>query len=129
MAGRKATGQGLATYGLNVEGRVSFSVDRAPDGSGRFHTFQVYARRNDRESEGNNHYRFRVRIFGRGTMDLSIEKQVNGVGSWLIEGVPLDITFTPNAKIWVRWEAFGTSPSTTVRMRVWRDGTTEPTAW
>jgi hypothetical protein len=37
--------------------------------------------------------------------------------------------FTPGAKYWIRWEATGTSPATTVRMRVWKDGDPEPTSW
>jgi hypothetical protein len=32
-------------------------------------------------------------------------------------------------KYWVRWEASGTSPSTAVRLRVWRDGASEPSNW
>jgi hypothetical protein len=126
---RKAVADGLAAYGLNVQGLISISVDRAPDAAGEFHTIQVYARRNDRESWGNNHYRFRLRIFGSGTMDLRIEKQVNGASTWLTDNRPTNLTFSPAAKYWIRWEATGTSPATTVRVRVWRDGTTEPTTW
>jgi hypothetical protein len=122
---RMAFGGGVESYGLNVEGIVSFSVDRAPDGLDRFHTVQVYARRTDRQ----NHYRYRVRIFGKGKMDVRLEKQAAGISTWLTGNLPLDITFTPGAKYWIRWEAVGTSPSTTVQMRVWPDGTVEPTTW
>jgi PKD repeat protein len=129
MEARKVVGSGLDTYGLNVQGLVSISVDRAPDASGEFHLIQVYARRNDRESFGNNHYRFRLRVFGSGKMDVRIEKQIDAAGTWLTDNRPTNLTFSPGAKYWIRWEATGTSPSTTVRVRVWQDGTTEPTTW
>jgi hypothetical protein len=119
------------SYGLNVAGITSFSVDRAPDGGlGKFHTVQVYARRNDLLADGNNYYRYRVRILGSGVMDMRTEKNVNGVRTWLNAApVRLPMIFTPGAKYWIRWEATGTSPATTVRMRVWEDGEPEPTSW
>jgi hypothetical protein len=45
------------------------------------------------------------------------------------EPITLNITFSPGTKYWIRWEAFGRSPATTVRMRVWRDGDPEPAEW
>ena len=35
---------------------VSFRIDERPDGANRFHTVQVYARRNDLFSDGDNYY-------------------------------------------------------------------------
>jgi PKD repeat protein len=125
-----AVGRDLKTYGLDVGGLTSFSVDRAPDDSTSFHTVQVYARRNDRLTDGDNYYRYRVRMKRSGKMDVRMEKNVAGTRSFVIpENVALTIRFTPGTKYWIRWEAFGASPTTTVRMRVWQDGTTEPTTW
>jgi len=62
---QNVVGTVLATYGMDVGGLASFSVDRAPDALNRFHTVQVYARRDDRVNEGFNFYRYRVRTFGK----------------------------------------------------------------
>jgi len=117
-------------YGLNVAGLTAFSVDRVPDGGPhRFHTIQVYARRNDRLTDGDNYYRFRVRIFGSRTMDVRIEKTVKALPSFVTDSVRLATTFAPGARYLLRWEAIGTSPATTVRMRVWPEAEPEPTTW
>jgi PKD repeat protein len=130
----KAVGSGLDTYGLDVDGLISVSADRAPDAPGEYHLIRVYARRNDRDSFGHNLYRFRLRIFGSGTMDVRIEKEIGSatgtVATSLTGNQPLNLTFSPGAKYWIRWEATGTSPATTLRVRVWLDGTPEPaTTW
>ena len=116
-------------YGLDVEGLVSFSIDRMPDNPGRFYTIQVYARRNDLVSDGDNYYRFRVRAFGTGAMDLRVQKNVNSVSAWLSAGRSIPTTWVPGQRYWIRWECLGTSPATALRMRVWADGTPEPTTW
>jgi hypothetical protein len=115
-------------YGLDVAGLVSFRLDRVPDVSGSRHIVQVYARRNDRLSDGDYYYRFEVRVSST-SMDLAIEKNVKGALSYVTSTTSIAAAFDPNATWWIRWEAFGTSPSTTVRMRVWKNGTTEPTTW
>jgi hypothetical protein len=105
-------------------------VDRLPDNAAhRFHTIQVYARRNDQQTPGDNYYRFRVRVFGSKGMDVRIEKTVNAVPTFVTDSVTLPITFSPGTRYWMRWEALGTSPATTVRMRVWPDGEPEPRNW
>jgi len=128
---QNVVGRGTGGYGKDVVGLISFSVDRAPDAPRETHHVQVYARRDDRVGDGDYYYRYRVRIFGDKEMDVRIEKNI-GIGpiaSWLTEPITLDMTFSPGAKYWIRWEAFGKSPATTVRMRVWRDGDPEPLEW
>jgi PKD repeat protein len=115
-------------YGLDVGGLVSYRIDRLPDGATSKYVLQVYARRNDRVSDGDNYYRYRLRI-SRSAIELRIEKNVNGVLAAVTDVTTIAATFDPNARWWIRWEAFGTSPATTVRMRVWKDGTPEPTIW
>lgn len=116
-------------YGLDVDGLVSFSIDRMPDNPGRFYTVQVYARRNDLISDGDNYYRYRIRAFGTGKMDVRAEKNVDGARTWLEDGITIPTIWKPNQRYWVRWECIGRSPSTIVRMRVWADGSSEPIAW
>jgi PKD repeat protein len=126
---QNAVGRALETYGRDVEGLISFSLDRAPDVASQFHTVQVYARRDDRVTDGDNYYRYRVRVFGNRAVDIRIEKNVDGVLSFVTDNIPINVTFSPGAQYRVRWQAVGTSPSTTVRMRVWQGGTVEPTTW
>jgi hypothetical protein len=116
-------------YGLDVAGLASFGIDTPPDRTNRYYTIQVYARRDDRESDGDNYYRFRVRAYGKGTMDVTVEKNVRGVLTSLTGNVPIAATFKPGQKYWIRWACVGVSPATTLRLRVWADGTAEPTAW
>lgn len=124
-------------YGLNVTGIVSVSIDVAPDVPTRFYTIQTYARRNDRGGDGENYYRYRVRAFGDGRMDLRIElcnalghcaigTQPDGTSTWLTPNTRIPVVWEPGAKYWIRWECYGTNPSTVVAMKVWRDGTAEP---
>lgn len=115
-------------YGRNVRGLVSFSIDRVPDNPDRFHTVQVYARRDDRLSDGDNYYRFRVRAFGTGKMDVRIEKNVDQVRTWLAEAAPAPAVWMPGNRYWIRWECIGSRPST-VQIRIWPDGEAEPAAW
>ena len=116
-------------YGLNVAGLASFSIDTPPDHPSRYYTVQVYALRNDRESDGDNYYRYRVRAHGNGKMDVRVEKNVRGVDTWLGNNRAIDAVWVPRQKYWIRWECMGTSPATGIRMRVWADGTAEPTGW
>jgi PKD repeat protein len=121
--------KGTGGYGLNVSGLTSFVVNTAPDAPTRFHRLQVYARRNDRVADGDFWYRFQVRLPHSGEMIVRIEKNVAGDTAWLSENKAIPVAFEPGAKYWVRWEAVGVSPSTLLRMKVWRDGTQEPAAW
>ena len=116
-------------YGVDVAGLVSFSIDRMPDNPNRFYTVQVYARRDDRFSDGDNYYRFRIRAFGTGKMDVRVEKNVNTVRTWLMDGERVATVWSPGQRYWIRWESIGASPSTTLHLRVWADGAAEPSTW
>jgi PKD repeat protein len=117
-------------YGLNVTGVASYIIDKAPDDPTGFHTVQVYARRDDSVTDGDNYYRYRVRNFGSGKVDLRVEKNVNGVLTWLLpDSKTVAAVFAPGKKFWIRWECTGTSPATVLRMRLWPDGSAEPSTW
>lgn len=119
-------------YGLDVEGVASFSIDRAPDAPNAFYTVQVYARRDDSPEKGfgNNQYRFRVIAEASGAMHLAMEKEIAAATSFVTEGdIGIAEVWEPGVKYWIRWQVAGTSPSTALRMRVWRDGTPEPGEW
>ena len=116
-------------YGVNVTGLMSFGVDAAPDSATRFHTVETYARRNDHVGDGENFYRYRVRLFGDGKVDLRLLQSAGGVETWLTDNTAVSVQWQGGKLYWIRWEAAGTSPSTTLAMKVWADGTEEPAAW
>jgi large repetitive protein len=123
------SGNSSQGYGRNVDGIASFRIDTAPDDESSFYTVQVYSRRDDRETSGLNYYRYRVRAFGHGRMDLRIEQNVDGTSTWLSDNTVIQTVWEVGEKFWIRWEAKGTSPNTVLRMRVWRDGSSEPSGW
>jgi large repetitive protein len=116
-------------YGVNVSGLASFAIDRAPDRENRRYTVQVYARRNDRESDGDNYYRYRVHLYGHGRIDVQLEQNVGGVSKNLTDNISIVPQWAPGVRYWIRWEADGASPQTVLRMRVWRGSTVEPANW
>jgi hypothetical protein len=123
------SGNSSQGYGRNVDGIVSFRIDTAPDDESAFYTVQTYSRRDDRDVSGQNYYRYRVRAFGHGRMDLRLEQNVGGTSTWLTDNTVIQTVWEPGEKYWIRWEAKGTSPNTQVRMRVWKDGASEPAGW
>jgi PKD repeat protein len=122
-------GSSAEGYGLHVQGLASFRIDTPPDNPNRFYTVQVYARRDDRVSDGDNYYRYRVRAYGHGRMDVRLEKNVAGRTTWLTDNTDVASTWQVGQQYWLRWEATGTSPTTRLRLRVWAKGTAEPTTW
>jgi trimeric autotransporter adhesin len=125
---RNVVGRGAESYGLDVHGLAAFTVSSVPDGRNRFHTVQVYARRDDRASDGDNYYRYRVRLYGSGKMDVRVEMNINAVSAWLGNDVTLPGLFVAGQKYWIRWESVGSSPVTAIRLKVWADASPEP-AW
>ncbi|WP_277959822.1 PKD domain-containing protein [Frigoribacterium faeni] len=103
--------------------RTSVSLDKAATGGGTF----VYV--TGRKVATNSEYRatLRYRSDGRAVVALTAFKGsasgVNLVGETLVPG-----TIVPGAKLNVRLEVSG-SGTTTIRAKVWADGTAEPTAW
>ena len=116
-------------YGVDVTGLISFAVNAAPDSANRFHSVEAYARRNDQVEGAETFYRYRVRLFGDGKVDLRLLRSADGVESWLTDNTAIAMRWQGGKEYWMRWEAVGTSPSTTLAMKVWADGTEEPAAW
>jgi hypothetical protein len=116
-------------YGLNVRGIASFRIDTDVDDASAFYTVQVYGRRDDRDLDGQNYFRYRVRTFGHGRMDVRLEQSLEYNRSWLTDNIIIPTVWAVGQKYWLRWEAIGTSPATRVRLRVWQDGTPEPSTW
>ncbi|MCV2395824.1 PKD domain-containing protein, partial [Actinotalea sp. M2MS4P-6] len=103
----------------STEVQVSFSADKVPSGGGAF--VYVAARR----VSATNYYGSRVRLRADGTVELYLTA---GNGTPVSGVVVSGLTFAAGDQLQMRVQAQGTSP-TTLRAKVWKVGTTEPTAW
>jgi PKD repeat protein len=77
---------------------------------------------------GNDAYGARVRLAADGSVQLHATREVAGTTTAVAGGVVTGLTFAPNDQLLVRTQVQGVSP-TTVRVKVWKAGTTEPTDW
>lgn len=74
-------------------------------------------------------YRVRVRIQTTGQVTAGISSVVGGTETFLASQVNVSgVTYTTGAKLMVRLQVSGTSP-TQIRYRVWLAGGTEPSTW
>ncbi len=82
-----------------------------------------------RNINGQHQYRARVRITTKGAVVVGLLKVVSGTTTLIGPEVTVPgVTYTPGTWLQVRADAVGTGP-TTLRMRAWAAGTTEPTVW
>ncbi|WP_271176070.1 PKD domain-containing protein [Leifsonia poae] len=101
----------------NTDTTVQFSTDRTATGGG------IYVSAIGR-SNGTIEYSARIWEQASGAMQLQLLQ--GGTAMQLVNLTGL--TYTPGQQYQVRLQVFGTSP-TTIRAKVWKVGTTEPTAW
>ncbi|WP_374311562.1 metallophosphoesterase, partial [Microbacterium sp.] len=99
-----------------VDARATVAFDRVPD---RALTFTTAARQ-----VGSSAYAARVVTNPNGTFTLHAMRD----GTALAGGTVAGSTLTPGAKLRIRIQVEGTSP-TTIRARAWLDGAAEPTSW
>src|SRR6476646_9071501 len=103
---------------------VSFSVHTNKAAVGGNDYIYGVVRRN-----GNNEYRVKLRFAANGQVFVSASTTLNNVETPIGTEVRVtNLTHTANAIIHFRAQVTGTSP-TTLRVRAWADGTTEPTTW
>jgi PKD repeat protein len=107
----------------DVDMVADVSLDRAATGNGAF--VSLVGRR---VTEGNDH-RVKLQYRSNGTVGVFLERYSGNVQTQLavLANVP-GLTVAPGDVLTVRFEVFGTSPTTT-RAKVWRAGTPEPAAW
>jgi hypothetical protein len=80
-------------------------------------------------STASGEYTSKVRLLSTGAVRVQLMKVVGGAETALTTDAQVSgITYTAGMKLRVRVQATGASP-TTVRTKVWVEGTTEPTAW
>ncbi|QIK84194.1 PKD domain-containing protein [Sanguibacter sp. HDW7] len=103
----------------DVEVQATVSLDRIPAGTG----FISLASR----TSGTTGYVGRLRVATDGSVQLHVGRGVSTITA-LAGGVVNGLTFEPGTKYRIRLQTTGTSP-TTIRAKVWADGTPEPADW
>ena len=109
-------------FAKNIDIKFKVNVNKIPAG-GNVYVYAV-ARHN-----GNNELRPRLIYKPDGSIQVHASAVVNGTEFSL--GTPKTVAGLTqcNCKfVWVHAQVFGSGP-TTVRIRAWADGTSEPTAW
>ncbi len=123
-AGRTLNAYLGATTRTDTDLRLSLALDKVPVGGPAYLTIE------GRRVATNNEYGGRVRVSPTGavTVQLTALKGSSTVVVLQPEVTLPGVTYTAGSKLAVRLQVTGTNP-TTVRMKAWPAGTTEPVAW
>ena len=105
----------------DVDLNVSFTTDLAPTGGGIFFTPVV-------RKVGTTYYSAKLTVASTGKITAYLTKVVSGTETTLKSAVVTGLTFAPGSSVRVRFQAIG-SGTTTLNVKAWNDGTSEPTAW
>ncbi|MBA2452606.1 MAG: hypothetical protein H0V47_05510, partial [Chloroflexia bacterium] len=107
----------------NVDLRVRVQTDKDATGGGL--DVDLIARR----IAANTEYRFRAHISADGSISVRIVRAVSGQTVQLgRSGTVQGPTHTAGRALWIRAQATDVNP-TTLRMKIWEDGQSEPDAW
>lgn len=120
-------GSGLAARLLDVstdtaDATISFSVDKVSTGSGLYFTLL------GRRLENGDGYDVSVVLQPDSEVAIRLGKTLGGDDSTVDAMTVPGLLYAPGTVLHLRAQIFGTDP-TTVRGRVWADGTDEPGAW
>jgi len=112
-----------AVQSTNTEVFASVGIDKVATGGGV--TTAIIGRSN---SAGD--YRTQVKLMPNGVVTAAIMRVTSAGATTAIvaESTVTGLTYTLGDTLSIRLQVTGTSP-TTIRMKVWKTGTTEPTAW
>ena len=102
--------------------RTEFTTDKAPTGGGQYVSLV------GRAVPGGSEYRAKVLLASTGAVTAYVTRVDAGTEVSLGGAVVPGLTYTAGAKLGVRFQVVGTSP-TTLRVKVWPQGQSEPTAW
>jgi len=123
-----ATAGGTSTAYLNsvqktdTEVNAKVSLDKVQTGGGSY--VSVIGRR----VNSNTDYRTKLRFLSTGEITLTLNKTVAGTETTLSGGKVAGLTYVPSDRLNVRLQVSGTN-STTLKVKVWKVGTVEPTTW
>jgi PKD repeat protein len=123
--GTPGAGPGIALNSVSstsTDLSVTVSADKAATGGGTYLGFHP------RRVANGDHYFADVRLIAGGTVSLNIGRTVAGAETSLASGTISGLTVAAGEALQVRVAASGTSP-TTLRAKVWKAGTAEPTSW
>jgi PKD repeat protein len=121
-AGRTLTAFLNSATNLDTDLTHQVWLDEAPTGGGVQATSVV-------RSTAGGSYRVTVKLSASGQVAGSIVSVVGTTSTTIAAAtVVAGITYTPGLKLLVRTQATGSSP-TTIRYRVWAQGSTEPSTW
>jgi PKD repeat protein len=105
--------------------RLTLSLDKVPTGSGAY--LDVVGRR----VSTNNEYRTRMIMASTGRITVQLTA-LKGTGTPVAVApavtLPTTVTYSAGSQLDVRMQVTGTNP-TTMRLKVWPAGATEPAAW
>jgi PKD repeat protein len=125
---RTGAGSGPGAYLNSVSARdsdlrLSYSIDKQPTGSGLY--LSSFLRRGSAGA-----YFAKVRIDNTGRVLLELDRSVpGGADVVLAPAVTVSgVTYSVGDTLLLRLQAVGAGP-TTLRAKVWKSGTSEPTAW
>jgi PKD repeat protein len=111
-----------STPSTNTEERYTVAFNQPSTGGGYY--FSAIGRQIDSA----NDYRAKFRVAANGTVALWLTKTVGGTETVLASTTVSGLTVTGPDSLNVRFQVTGTN-ATTLKAKVWRTGTTEPTAW
>ena len=121
-AGSSRSATLIQPVGGDVDMLVRASVNKAPTGGTQY--IYAFGRIN-----GNSAYRPKLILYTNGTVAVHAGVMINGAESSLGTAVTVaGLTLPPGSSVWLRARLTGSSP-TTIRVRAWADGQTEPSNW
>jgi len=109
---------------LDTDLTMSVATDKVATGGG------VYISVRGRQVPNVGDYRAKLRLNANGTVGLSLSRANSAGPETSLQGevAVTGLTYAVGDRLNVRLQVTGTSP-TTIRARVWKVGTTEPTTW
>jgi PKD repeat protein len=114
-----------STLRSDTDLRFTLSLDKVPTGSGAY--LDVVGRR----VSTNNEYRARMVMASTGRITVQLTALKGSSAAVAVAPavtLPTTVTYSAGSQLAVRMQVTGTNP-TTVRLKVWPAGTTEPSAW
>lgn len=111
-----------STPSTNTEERFTLAFNQPSTGGGFY--FSALGRQIDNA----NDYRAKFRVASNGVVSLWLTKTIGGVETVLSSTTIPGLTVTTADQLSVRFQVTGTNP-TTLKAKVWRTSSTEPTAW
>ena len=114
-----------STLRTDTDLRFTLSLDKVPTGSGAY--LDVVGRR----VSTNNEYRARMVMASTGRITVQLTALKGSSAAVAVAPavtLPTTVTYSAGSQLAVRMQVTGTNP-TTVRLKVWPVGTTEPSAW